>query len=120
MYTTLKKEMKDYYMGFPVRAWPKFYPSENVTDLDVRQRVYKQMDDFYAAHPDTPSVLLKSRIHTLIAEYCNPKIFMGNPFFFEIGCKERDSWGIGDFTPAFWMYDLCIKKPKRNTLFVQS
>lgn len=112
MFEYVKNEMKNYYSKLPVRAYPKFYPSENVTDLDIREKIYYEMDCFYKEYPDTPSVLLKSRIHSLIAEYCRPKIFTGNPFFFEIGCKERDSWGIGDFTPAFWMTERLREKAR--------
>ena len=89
MFEYVKNEMKNYYSKLPVRAYPKFYPSENVTDLDIREKIYYEMDCFYKEYPDTPSVLLKSRMHSLIAEYCRPKIFTGNPFFFEIGCRDE-------------------------------
>ena len=110
MFNNIKTQMKDYYSKYPVRAFPLFHPSDNVPDLDLRNRIYKEMDEFYINNPDTPPYLLKSRIHTLIAEYCRPMIFKGNPFFFEIGLRERDSWGIGNFTPAFWMYDRVRKQ----------
>lgn len=71
--------------------------------FEIRNRIYGEMDAFYKEHPDTPSVLLKSRLHTLMAKYCEPVIFAQNPFFFEIGMRESQSWGLSTINPTEWL-----------------
>jgi len=68
--------------------------------LSVRRRITDGMDAFIARNPHTPSVLLKSHLHTLMAEHFEPVIFDENPFFFEMGLREANSWGLGDLCPA--------------------
>lgn len=54
----------------------------------------------YGGNPQAPSALLKSRLHTLMAEHFEPVIFAGNPFFFEMGLREANSWGLSEICPA--------------------
>jgi len=73
--------------------------------LSVRQGIYEEMDAFWAEHPDTPPVLLKSRIHRLMAERFMPQIFPSSPFFFEMGILDPDSWGLAPAPASHWMWD---------------
>lgn len=68
--------------------------------LSIRKKITDGMDAFVAEHPETPSVLLKSRLHSLMAEYFEPVIFAQNPFFFEMGLREANSWGLSELSPA--------------------
>lgn len=68
--------------------------------LAIREKIVNGMDAFVSQHPDMPSVLLKSHLHTLMAEYFEPVIFAENPFFFEMGLREANSWGLSDLSPA--------------------
>ncbi|MBE5780111.1 MAG: hypothetical protein E7331_12385 [Clostridiales bacterium] len=68
--------------------------------LAIRKKITDGMDAFVAENPHTPSVLLKSRLHSLMAEHFEPVIFAENPFFFEMGLREADSWGLSSLCPA--------------------
>ena len=68
--------------------------------LAIREKIAGGMDAFVSQHPDMPSVLLKSHLHSLMAEYFEPVIFAENPFFFEMGLREANSWGLSDLSPA--------------------
>jgi len=68
--------------------------------LAIREKITKGMDAFVHQHPDVPSVLMKSHLHTLMAEHFEPVIFDENPFFFEMGLREAASWGLSDLCPA--------------------
>ena len=65
--------------------------------------IFDEMDEFYRVNPTASSATLKSKTHTLIAKYCEPVIFPGNPFFFEIGLDQSKSWGAWKTTPAYWL-----------------
>ena len=52
-----------------------------------------QLEEEENARPDTPAVLLKARLHELIAEKFEPVIFPHSPFYFEMGIKPATNWG---------------------------
>ena len=104
MYTALKNEMTAYYRKMDMRPWMTF------ADKDVEEkfrteyeRIFVEMDAFYKENPDTPTLLLKSRLHTLMAERCEPIIFLESPFFFELGYNHSRSRGLNKNTPACWL-----------------
>lgn len=104
MYDKVKKEMTDYYRKMDMIEFLKFRDQETTDEFAAKyHRIFKEMDDFYRKNPGIPSVLLKSRLHTVMAEYCEPVIFRGNPFFFELGYNQSESWGLGKATPACWL-----------------
>lgn len=74
------------------KTWERF--------VAVRKKITDGMDAFIAQNPEAPSVLLKSRLHSLMAEHFEPVIFAENPFFFEMGLREANSWGLSDLSPA--------------------
>lgn len=104
MYTELKNEMTAYYRKMDMRPWGTF------VDKDVEEkfrteyeRIFSEMDAFYKENPDTPTPLLKSKLHALMAEYCEPIIFLENPFFFELSYNHSRSRGLNQNTPACWV-----------------
>ncbi len=104
MYSKLKKEMNAYYRKMDMKEFLQF--GDEQTTSNFRQKFYRifdEMDNFLKENPQTPTVLLKSKTHTLMAKYCEPVIFMGNPFFFELGYNQSKSWGLRDSTPASWL-----------------
>lgn len=115
MYTELKKELNEYYRKLYKTGFLQFRDEE--TTIKFRERYYRifdEMDAFYKDNPKTPAVLLKSRLHTLMAKYCEPVIFLGNPFFFELGYNQSDSWGLRDATPATWLKITKSKEISKN------
>ena len=103
-----QQEMETYYNKVKRIASGRVAdPAENERLACLRKKVFDEMDVFDRAHPGTPAVLLKSHEHTLIAKYFEPVIFLGNPFFFELGIREAQTWG-GTWwfsTAARWVYD---------------
>lgn len=104
MYRLAKNEMTTYYRKMDMKGWMKF------SDKDVEekfcaeyQRIFREMNSFYEKNPDLPSSRLKSHLHMLMAEYCEPVIFLENPFFFELTYNHSRSRGLNKNTPACWL-----------------
>lgn len=57
--------------------------------------IWAELDAYAAAHPSEPAVLLKARLHEVVAERCQPVIFPHSPFFWEIGLRSAPNWGVG-------------------------
>ncbi len=105
MLNALRKEMTEYYRTLPMEIAYLTEPEAFSTHpaARIRAEIYDRMDAFFAQHPDTPGVLLKSRLHELIAELFEPVIFANHPFWFEMGLRERDTWGAGGtLVPGSW------------------
>lgn len=98
MYSMLKEQIGDHYSKLTEESVDKTLMSYAHA---VRDRIYREMDKYHKEekHP----ALLKSRIHTLMAEYFEPKIFSLSPFFFEMSLRDRFSWGLFELTPARWL-----------------
>lgn len=106
MYSALRKEMNDHYRKLDMVDHLVFKDESNEECIKFKERydrIFQEMDAFYKENPDTPSVLLKSRTHTLMAKYCDPVIFKENPFFFETAYNQSWSWGLTGGTPACWL-----------------
>jgi hypothetical protein len=104
MYKEVKKQMSAYYRKMDMKDFLQFNDEQiTVKFKEKYYRIYEEMDNYYKENPETPTALLKSRTHTLMAKYCEPVIFMGNPFFFEIGYNQSKTWGLQDSTPASWL-----------------
>ena len=111
MLDALRNEMKAYYETLPMELFALHHPEEIRSSeiVRIRTEIYEQMDAYYAQHPDTPCVLLKSRLYEQIAERFEPVVFLNSPFWFEMGIRERDTWGAGGtLVPGHWFRDhLC-------------
>lgn len=100
MLTAQRDSLQAYYQKTTLRNGVMADPDAWAQFLSIRQNITDGMDAFLRAHPDMPSVLLKSRLHTLMAEHFEPVVFGGNPFFFEMGLREAQSWGLSGISPA--------------------
>ena len=103
MFETQKNSMAAYYAQTTLQDG---HLADRQVDAEfgrVRQGIHDAMDAFVLAHPDVPAVLLKSHLHTLMAQACEPVVFQENPFFFEIGFREANSWGLSSICPAGWV-----------------
>jgi formate C-acetyltransferase len=98
-YTTMEDLSED-------RANPAF--------VAIRKKIYDDMAAFDAKNPETPAVLLKSRLHQAMAEHFQPLIFPASPFFFEMGLRRSSNWGTPDAgSPSLW---LCVTHgPDKDT-----
>ena len=83
MYEIQKNSMATYYQKMALKDGRLADDTCNDKYLAIQKTIYDEMDAFYKENPDTPTILLKSRLHTLIANYFEPVIFACNPFFFE-------------------------------------
>lgn len=100
MLTAQKNSLQAYYQKTMLQNGAMADPAAWEAFLACRKKITDEMDAFVSEHPDTPSVLMKSRLHTVMAEHFEPVIFEGNPFFFEMGLREANSWGLSDLSPA--------------------
>lgn len=103
MYEIQKNSMASYYQKMTLRQGRLADASCNNTFFARQKTISDEMDAFYKENPDTPTILLKSRLHRLTAKYFEPVIFEQNPFFFEMGMREADSWGLSDINPGMWL-----------------
>lgn len=104
MYSLAKKEMTEYYRKMDMRGWMNFSDAQVGEKFRAEyERIFTEMDAFYKENPSTPTPLLKSKIHLLMAKYCEPIIFLENPFFFELGYNHSRSRGLNKNTPAYWL-----------------
>lgn len=116
-----REEMNKYYRKRDLKKDVEFTDDKVIIELSDEEesieynklynKIYSDMNAFYRENKNASSVLLKSRLHRLMAENCDPVIFLNSPFFFELGYNHTYSWGLGDVTPACW-----LKHEKRNEL----
>ncbi len=104
MYEIQKKSMASYYQKMALKDDRLADDACNEQFFRIQSTIFDEMDVFYKENPDTPTILLKSRLHTLMAKYFEPVIFAQNPFFFEMGMREADSWGISNINPGTWLH----------------
>lgn len=100
MYTKLKNQLKEFYLETDINQ-KRYY--ENDSFVTIRKKIFDEMDRFYIAEKN--QYLLKSHMHTLIADYFEPQIFTDSPFFFEMGLRGNFSWGMCGICPSVWMKD---------------
>lgn len=103
MYEIQKNSMADYYQKMVLKGGRLTDASFNNKFFAIQKTIFDETDAFYKENPDTPTTLLKSRLHKLMAKYFEPVIFEQNPFFFEMGMREADSWGLSDINPGMWL-----------------
>ncbi len=104
MYSKLKKEMTTYYRKMDrVDGLELFNKVESEKFNLKRKAIFDKMNEFYKENPNVSICLLKSKIHTLMAESFDPVIFKENPFYFEMGLNHSRSWGLGTVMPSSWL-----------------
>lgn len=93
----LRSELAGYYATLPADDSAAPYRAEI-------QAIWDEMDAWAQEHPNTPGVLLKARLHEVIAERCSPVIFRHSPFFWELGLRAAPNWGVGKGPSAgYWL-----------------
>jgi formate C-acetyltransferase len=110
----LSDELRSYYSGFSVLEIEKLLPE---ADRKARERIISGIEEIYHAEPQIHPSLLKARLQTLIAENFVPKIFPHSPFFFEMGMRPAEHWGIPMPTvaqPASWMHNYFLPELSNN------
>ncbi len=117
MYEIQKNSMASYYQKMTLQDGHLTDDTCNKKFFDIQHRIFDEMDAYYKENPDTPTILLKSRLHTMMAKYFEPVIFAQNPFFFEMGMREADSWGLSDINPGMWVKKrICEKIHKEHSI----
>ena len=88
----LKNEISNYYAG--IRC---YFPDGDKTPEPIQQKsseIIGAMDNFVASHPNCHPSLIKARLHEEIADRFEPVIFLNSPFFFEMGLRGAENWGV--------------------------
>ncbi len=114
MYEIQKNSMATYYQKMALKGGRLADDSCNNKFFAIQKTIFDEMDAFYKENPNTPTILLKSKLHTLMAKYFEPVIFAQNPFFFEMGMREADSWGLSDINPGMWLKNRIREKIHRE------
>ena len=110
----LKDELQEYYTNFKIEDIEKNVPE---ADRQARKIIISEIEKFYEKNPETAPVLLKAKLQELIAENFVPKIFPHSPFFFEMGMRNAEHWGIPMPTfaqPASWLHNYFLPKLTDN------
>ena len=112
----LQNELREYYRNFMITdgTIEKNMPE---ADRKAHKAVISGIEDFYAANPELSPVLLKAKLQDLITDNFVPKIFMHSPFFFEMGMRPAEYWGIPMPTfsqPVSWMHNYFLPKLTDN------
>jgi len=86
--------------------------------VERNDAIRASMDRFAQDNPNCPAVLLKARLHEEIAAQCEPVIFPHSPFYYEIGLKAAENWGIPGRGPIVgsWLLDArqdALREPTR-------
>jgi len=110
----LKQELKEYYQDFKIEDIEKNIPE---ADRKAREIIISGIEKFHATNPEIAPVLLKAKLQELIVENFVPKIFTKSPFFFEMGMRPSEFWGIPMpvfAQPASWMHNYFLPKFTNN------
>ncbi len=94
---TLKDELRGYYYAHSRRE-----PEAQA----MAGRIAELMDAYAAAHPEESTYLLKAQLHETLAAEFEPVIFAHSPFYWEMGLKESESWGVpfDPYNAAAWLF----------------
>ena len=57
--------------------------------------IWEELDRLAAESPGADAVLLKARLHEVIAERFEPVILPHSPFYYEMGLRTNCNWGVG-------------------------
>ena len=93
----LKEELRGYYYAH----------SRRVPEAHAKaRRICALMEEYHAANPGLSPYLLKAALHETIAAEFEPVLFPHSPFYFEMGVKEAESWGVpfDPFCAGGWMF----------------
>ncbi len=95
---TLREQMRKYYGSV------RYGRLETNQDyLDRKKSIWDEMDHYLHRYPDCDPCLLKARFHEVVAEQFEPVIFPASPFYFEMGLRPAENWGVLWGCVAEWM-----------------
>ena len=103
-YDNIRKILKDFYFG------PLTEKASN-----IKEEVYKKMDEYAEKNPDATSYHLKSKLYEAIVDSIDPVIFPDIPYFFETSALVAFSDGKynrGITHANGWLYE------RNNHLFI--
>ena len=110
----LKNELREYYLNFRV---DNIENTILAADREAHGKIISEMENFYSQNPKLHPSLLKAKLHELIADNFVPKIFTHSPFFYEMGMRPAERWGIPQPTfsqPASWMHNKFLPEMTNN------
>lgn len=94
----LREQMRKYY------GTVRYGRLETNKDyLERKNRIWDAMDRYLHQHPDCDPCLLKAQFHEVVAEQFEPVIFPASPFYFEMGIRPGENWGVLWGCVAEWM-----------------
>jgi formate C-acetyltransferase len=93
----LYDELEGYFAAL-AQAGPEGAMRERIAPL------WQEMDAYAAANPTCPAPLLKAQLHEVIAARFAPVLFAHSPFYFEMGLRPAQNWGVGrGLSAGAWM-----------------
>lgn len=84
----LRSEMTQYYARMRESALERDEAYQR-----GKNDLWQALDGYETANPDMPACLLKAKLHEEIAGRFEPVLFLGSPFFFEMGVRFGENWG---------------------------
>lgn len=115
MYEKAKKSMTEYYRKMDMVGRLTLRDKESSDKLEKTRRIVAdELQKLCAKNPGISTVRLKSRVHMMMAELCEPVIFDGNPFFFETAMNESRSWGMRDCVPSVGLEKLRLEEIEKK------
>ena len=110
----IREEMKKYYHN---RLLVDGHLNNKECDEQfkkLRDEILEEVEEFYSNNKNASTAKLKSRLHKVIAEKCEPMIFPECPFYYEIGMRKANSWGRCTIAPSNWIRKIRSKERKEN------
>ncbi len=90
----LRQELRDYYRTISF---------DRLGKNGFESRLWAEMDEFAAAHPDYSPLRLKAAMYDIIAERFEPVIFRNSPFYSEMGVNVAESDGYPFLSASGWL-----------------
>ncbi len=90
----LREELWSFYRNYSIHGRQETpHRLKNATDI-----IWREVDAYADASPNIPAVLLKAHLIQTIADTFEPVLFLESPFFYEMGLRPAENWGVP--TPA--------------------
>lgn len=91
---------------------------DNPEFIDLRDKIYAEMDEYKKTHPNLTMIELKSILYERIAESFTPVLIPYCPFYYEMGLRDAKSLGGGPaYSVSMWDVDLSVRNA-RNLDFI--
>jgi len=114
MIDRIRARLKSYYHDTTAKNWHLLSAEADEHFYAVQDKIWGEMNAFYEKNRQASTARLKSRLQGLIAENCDIVIFPENPFYYEIGMREANSWGLSGMAPSNWIRRVRQKEMMEN------